>query len=324
MKKLPKSPAPAGARPKAVSLFSGCGGSDAGVIAAGFDVVMANDKLAYARDVYLANHPETDYRLGDVTKIEAFAAAELLVGCYPCQGFSQGGVRDPGRKINTLYREFARALGQIKPKAFIVENVSGMVRKNFSHLLEDQIKVFGEAGYDVKAQVLNAADYGVAQERRRIFIVGVRSDLGVDYQFPQPTHAADARTTIAHALQGMPEWPEGEFYAREFHWYYLSRDRRRDWAEVSKTIVANPRHMPLHPMSPRLIKREHNVWTFETEGRARRFTYREAARLQGFKPGLVFPDTAVGSLDMRYKVVGNAVPPPLFEAVTRALPNVWG
>lgn len=323
MKKPTKSPAPTGARPKAVSLFSGCGGSDAGVIAAGFDVVMANDKLAYARDVYLANHPVTDYRLGDVAKVGTFPDAELLVGCYPCQGFSQGGVRDPGRKINTLYLEFARALGQIKPKAFIVENVSGMVRKNFSHLLQDQIKVFGEAGYDVKAQVLNAADYGVAQERRRIFIVGVRSDLGVDYHFPQPTHTAESRTTIAQALQGMPEWPEGEFYSREFHWYYLSRDRRRDWAEVSKTIVANPRHMPLHPMSPLLIKREHNVWAFENEGRARRFSYREAASLQGFKPGLVFPDTAVGSMDMRYKVVGNAVPPPLFEAVARALPDVW-
>jgi DNA (cytosine-5)-methyltransferase 1 len=312
-----------GSMPKAVSLFSGCGGSDAGVTAAGFDVVMANDVLAYARDVYLSNHPETDYVLGDVAQIESFPGAQLLVGCYPCQGFSQGGVRDPGRKINTLYLEFARALTQIKPKAFIVENVSGMVRKNFSHLLTDQIKVFSAAGYSVKYQVLNAADYGVAQERKRIFIVGTRSDLGIEYHFPAPTHAPDARTTIAQALNGMDEWPEGEFYDREFHWYYLSRDRRRDWHEVSKTIVANPRHMPLHPMSPKLIKREHNVWEFELDAPARRFSYKEAARLQGFQHGMVFPDTPAGSLDMRYKVVGNAVPPPLFEAVANALPNVW-
>lgn len=308
---------------KAVSLFSGCGGSDAGVVAAGFDVVMANDKLAYARDVYEANHPCTDYRLGDITNIATFPAAELLVGCYPCQGFSQGGVRDPGRKINKLYLEFARALCQVRPKAFIVENVSGMVRRNFSHLLQDQIKVFGEAGYRVEAQVLNAADFGVAQERKRIFIVGLRDDLGLEYTFPEPTHSDASRVTIGKALEGMPEWPEGEFYARDFHWYYLSRDRRRGWDEVSKTIVANPRHMPLHPSSPRLKKLEHNVWEFEGPGRARRFSYREAARLQGFAPGLVFPDSAAGSLDMRYKVVGNAVPPPLFEAVARALPSVW-
>ena len=310
--------------PRAVSLFSGCGGSDAGITAAGFGVVMANDIIGYARDTYLANLPETDYILGDVTKIMAFPEAELLVGCYPCQGFSQGGVRKADRKINRLYLEFARALGAIAPKAFIVENVSGMVRKNFAHLLEDQFKVFREAGYRVKAQVLNAADYGVAQERKRIFIVGVREDLGVEYVFPNPTHGegrAHIHRSIQDTIGDMPHWPEGEFYAREFHWYYLSRNRRQEWGQPSKTIVANPRHMPLHPLSPPLKKLEHNVWRFETDAPARRFSYREAARLQGFARGFTFPDH--GSLDMRYKVVGNAVPPPLFEAVARALPDVW-
>ena len=81
--------------------------------------------------------------------------------------------------------------------------------------------------------------------------------------------------------------------------------------------------MPLHPMSPALKKLEHNVWQFETEGRARRFSYREAARLQGFARDFEFPDTPLASLNMRYKVAGNAVPPPLFEAVARALPAVW-
>lgn len=312
--------------PKAVSLFSGCGGSDAGVIAAGFDVVMANDILPYACDVYRANHPATDYVLGNVIKVKKFPAAELLVGCYPCQGFSQGGLRDPSKKINTLYLEFARALAAIRPKAFIVENVSGMVRKNFSHLLDDQFKVFTEAGYTVQTQVLNAIDYGVAQERKRIFIVGLRDDFDCAYEFPLPTHGAGRplpHGSIRESIGCMTEWPEGEFYARDFHWYYLSRNRRRGWDEPSKTIVANPRHMPLHPLSPVLKKVEHNVWKFETDERARRFSYREAARLQGFNRDFVFPDTANGSLDMRYKVIGNAVPPPLFEAVARALPPIW-
>lgn len=311
---------------QAVSLFSGCGGSDAGVIAAGFNVLMANDILAYAKDVYLANHSATDYVVGDVGKIEHFPAAQLLVGCYPCQGFSQGGVRDPSRKINNLYLEFARALKQIRPKAFIVENVSGMVRKNFSHLLDHQFKVFTEAGYTVKYQVLNAADYGVAQQRKRIFIVGTRDDLGVNYNFPAPTHGegrAQPHATIRHAIGDLPEWPVGEFYDLDFHWYYMSRNRRQGWDETSKTIVANPRGMPLHPMSPALKKLEHNVWQFATEDRARRFSYREAARLQGFATDFEFPDTALGSLNMRYKVAGNAVPPPLFQAVAAALPNVW-
>lgn len=312
---------------KAVSLFSGCGGSDAGIINAGFEVVMANDVLPYARDTYLANHPATDYVLGDVSKITSFPDAQLLVGCYPCQGFSQGGVREAGRKINTLYIEFARALNLIKPRAFIVENVSGMVRKNFQHLLKEQVKVFSDAGYRVKAEVLNAADFGVAQDRRRIFIVGIRDDFNEEYYFPSPTHGdgcANSKVTIKEALRHMRHWPEGEFYDLDFHWYYLSRDRRRDWGEQSKTIVANPRHMPLHPISPKLEKLEHNVWRFVDDKPARRFSYREAARLQGFSKGFKFPDTASGSLIMRYTVAGNAVPPPLFEAVARNLPNIWG
>ena len=311
---------------KVISLFSGCGGSDAGVIAAGFEVVLANDLLPYARDVYLSNHPATDYQVCDITNMLTFPAAELLVGCYPCQGFSQGGLRDPSRKINTLYLEFARALRAIKPKAFIVENVSGMVRKNFSHLLEDQFKVFTEAGYRVKASVLNAVDFGVAQERKRIFIVGLREDLGLDYEFPLPTHGENLpnrQLSIQDAIGDLPEWPEGEFYESDFHWYYLSRDRRRDWHQPSKTIVANPRHMPLHPISPILKKLKPDVWQFESGGRARRFSYREAARLQGFSRDFIFPDTRASSLGMRYKVAGNAVPPPLFEAVTKALPNIW-
>jgi DNA (cytosine-5)-methyltransferase 1 len=312
--------------PTAVSLFTGCGGSDAGLHSAGFNILMANDILPYARDTYLANLPETDYILNDITKVEHFPEADLLAGCYPCQGFSQGGVREPSRKINYLYLEFARALSQIKPKAFIVENVSGMVRANFRHLLDDQIKVFTEAGYRVKYQVLNAADYGVPQDRKRIILVGLRNELGVEYSFPEPTHGADRQNpyaTIHGAIADLPEWPAGEFYSREFHWYYLSRDRRRDWHEPSKTIVSNPRHMPLHPLSPPLEKVEHNVWRFAHDGRARRFSCREALRLQGFPKDFNFPDTAPGNLDMRYKVAGNAVPPPLFEAVAKALPNVW-
>jgi DNA (cytosine-5)-methyltransferase 1 len=311
---------------KAISLFTGCGGSDAGIVELGFEVVLANDILGYAKDVYLANHPETDYVLGDVAKIKTYPKAELLVGCYPCQGFSQGGVRDPSRRINKLYLEFARALNTIKPRAFIVENVSGMVRENYKHLLEDQHKVFSKAGYRVVSKVLNAADYGVAQDRRRVFIVGIRSDLPGEYSFPSPSHGANSsnpNVTIRQALKYMRHWPEGEFYDLDFHWYYLSRDRRRDWDDVSKTVVANPRHMPLHPISPELVKHGHNDWRFANDQPARRFSYREAARIQGFSKDFCFPDTA--SLDMKYKVVGNAVPPPLFGAVASALPtSVWG
>lgn len=328
---------------KAVSLFSGCGGSDAGVIAAGFDVVMANDIIGYAKDAYLANLPDTDYVLGDVAKLSSFPAAELLVGCYPCQGFSQGGAREADRRINQLYLEFARALDVIAPKAFIAENVSGLRRTTYEHILKDQLDKFSAAGpygYDVVWKELKAHEYGVPQERKRLVLVGLRRDLKMRYQFPDPTHGPSAERpylSIGEALDGMPDWPTGEFCDDEFHWYYLSRNRRRDWSEISKTVVAHMRHMPLHPVSPALTRIHTDKWEFSENRPARRFSYREAARLQGFtakylKHGgdFVFPDECIhangqegNAMRYRYKVVGNAVPPPLFEAVAKALPNVW-
>lgn len=308
----------------AVSLFTGCGGSDAGLVATDFQVLMANDILAYAKEVYLANFPETDYHCCDVSDIHSFPHADLLVGCYPCQGFSQGGARKSDRTVNYLYRQFDRALRAIGPKAFIVENVSGMQRSDFVHLLKSQIIRFRLAGYRVEARLLNAADYGVAQERRRIFIVGIRSDLGMQYTFPKPTHGPGQEKpyrTIRDAIGKMPIWPEGKFFDDKFHWYYLSRNRRRDWAELSKTIVGHPRHMPLHPMSPRLRRVHTDKWVWENDGPKRRFSYDEAARLQGFRKTFFLPDNV--GIRMKYQVVGNAVPPPLFNAVVRALPNIW-
>lgn len=314
--------------PKAVSLFTGCGGSDAGLIGAGFDVVMANDVMGYARDVYLANLPETDYVVGSVADVRSFPKVDLLAGCYPCQGFSVGGVREADRKINYLYREFDRALRQIKPKAFIVENVSGMRNANNQHLAVNQLTRFRMAGYKVAWSILDARSYGVAQERTRMFFVGIRSDLGVRYEFPDATHNLPGESnpgllscpTIRDRIGDLPLWPEGEYDAQPFHWYYLSRDRWRGWDDISRTIVANSRHTPLHPVSPRLKRIGTDEWRFAEDAPARRLSYREAARLQGFGD-VTFPET--GGTRLRYRVVGNAVPPPLFKAVASAIPDIW-
>lgn len=313
--------------PTAISLFSGCGGSDAGLHAAGFKVLMANDILSYAKDVYEANFPETDFVLKDIREVTAFPDADLLVGCYPCQGFSQAGVRDPSRTINFLYREFVRALKVIRPKAFIVENVSGMTRDSNMHLFRNQITRFRMMGYRVNAQLLDARDFGVPQERKRLFFVGIRSDLGLRYTFPDATHALEPTEvglpicpTIRDAIGELPDWPEGEFDQQPFHWYYLSRNRYRGWDDRSRTIVASSRHAPLHPNSPSLSRVHTDKWIFSEDRPARRISYREGAALQGFD-NLKFPDTY--GLAHKYRVVGNAVPPPVFEAVARAIPDVW-
>ena len=284
---------------------------------------MANDILSYAAEVYRANLPETDYRLCSVEDIATFPKADLLVGCYPCQGYSQGGARDAARPINYLFREFGRALRQIKPKAFIVENVSGLTRQDNESLFQMQLRSFRSAGYRVKWQLLNAADFGVAQERNRVLIVGMRSDIDASYEFPAPTHGPGLQplVTIREALAGLPAWPEGEFNDEPFHWYYMSRNRRRDWGELSKTIVSRARHMPLHPCSPPLVYKGPDEYHFADDRPARRFSYREAARLQGFAGDLIFPESC--GMHTRYKVIGNAVPPPLFKAVAGAIPQIW-
>lgn len=314
--------------PTAISLFTGCGGSDRGLHSLGYDVLMANDVLPYAKDVYEANMPETDYVLKDVREVEAFPKSDVLVGCYPCQGFSQAGVRDPKRTINFLYREFDRALRLVKPKAFIVENVAGMVREDNMHLFHNQIVRFRSAGYRVSSAILDAREFGVPQERRRLFFVGIRSDLGIRYEFPKPTHRLPGSEStlplcpdIRAAIGDLPYDPVGEYDTQPFHWYYLSRNRYRGWDEQSRTIVAHSRHAPLHPSSPKLLRLGTDEWVFENDQPARRISYREAARLQGFSGHLEFPETA--GIAMKYKVVGNAVPPPLFAAVAGALPDIW-
>ena len=247
--------------PTAVSLFTGCGGSDAGLIEAGFSILLANDILPYARQTYRANFPETEYVLGDVRAIRAFPKADILVGCYPCQGFSQGGSWQPSRNVNLLYQEFDRALRLIKPKAFIVENVAGMTRADFSHLLQNQMVRFKLAGYRVAHDIIDARRFGVPQDRSRLFFVGIRSDLGVRYSFPKPTHTLNhgetgaCCPTIKDVIGDLPLWPEGGYDIQPFHWYYLSRNRYRGWDERSRTVVANSRHTPLHPVSPsRVLK----------------------------------------------------------------------
>ena len=316
----------AASRPTAISLFTGCGGSDSGLKAAGFRVLLANDILPYAKEVYKANvdRPnETEFLLGDVTQFADFPDAQLLVGCYPCQGFCQGGARDPGSRLNWLYIQFDRILLQVNPDAFIVENVPGMTRGKNRRYFEDQLRLFKAAGYKLRWKQIDCRDYGLAQQRIRVFIVGIHEDFGIEYQFPDPTHGPNGQApynTQRMVLGEMDdEWPAGEFYDREFHWYYLSRNRYRGWDEQSKTVLANARHMPLHPMSPPLRKEGHNKWVFEGNPLdARRLSFKEAAALQNMSDW-VFPDT-VGLMD-KYKVIGNAVPPIVFEQITRALPK---
>jgi DNA (cytosine-5)-methyltransferase 1 len=308
---------------QAVSLFSGCGGSDLALQNDGYEIVWANDAWDKACEVYRANLTDPKIECGDIADFDEFPRAELLVGCYPCQGYTQGGKRDWNAPINFLYREFDRVLRIIRPRAFIVENVNGMTYGDNVNLLNNQLHRFRLAGYRVKSSVLNAKDYGVGQNRRRIFLVGIRSDIDFQYEFPVPTHGpgrASGYVEQRDLLKDMPLWPSGEFNEEPFHWYYLSRRRRYEWHEPSPCIVGHWRHVPLHPMSPPLKRIHTDKWVFAHVGRARRLSYKECAALQGFPPSFNWP---TGSPRDTFQMIGNAVPPPLFSSVLRSLNRLW-
>jgi DNA (cytosine-5)-methyltransferase 1 len=310
-------------KPRAISLFSGCGGSDLALLRAGFEIVWSNDIWDVACETNRVNTRSAWITAGDIRQFSDFPNAELLVGCYPCQGYSQGGLRHTLEPVNFLYQEFDRVLRTVHPRAFIVENVNGMAYGDNQIFLANQLYRYRLAGYRVIWKVLDAKQYGVPQTRRRIFLVGIRSDIGETYAFPKAQYGPETRRryrTQRDAIAGMPAWPDGDFCEEKMHWYYLSRNRRRSWNQPSPCIVGHWRHVPLHPSSPPLERVRTDEWRFRRRGRARRLSYKECAALQGFPKSFVWPG---GSVRSRFQMIGNAVPPPLFEAVLRALPKIW-
>lgn len=307
---------------RTISLFSGCGGSDLALKRLGYEVVWANDISKVACETYADNVGRV-IQCGDITEVDRFPQASFLVGCYPCQGFTQGGRRKSDDSINFLYQQFDRVLRIVHPKAFVVENVNGMAYGDNRRLLDNQLRRYRLAGYKVQWKILDAQHYGVAQARRRIFVVGIRSDEDFTYNFPDPMSGENTRrpgVSQEDVLAGLPEWPTGEFNDEPFHWYYLSRRRRHDWNEPSPCIVGHWRHVPLHPMSPKLRRVHTDKWVFSHKGPARRFAYKECAVLQGFPRDFIWNR---GSVRDRFQMIGNAVPPPLFEVVVKNLKRLW-
>ena len=172
-------------------LFSGCGGLDLGFINAGFDVVWANDFFKEAVETYkknIGNH----IVLGDITKIPSSEIPndfDILVGGFPCQGFSIANIkRSMEDERNFLYKEMLRVIKDKKPKYFVAENVKGLLSMQKGKVIEMIINDFQELGYDVDYKLLKASEYGIPQNRERVFIIGNR--LGLKNPFPKKTHGS--------------------------------------------------------------------------------------------------------------------------------------
>ena len=161
----------------AISLFSGAGGMDVGFERAGFKVLAASELDPYACKTYRANHPDSELFEGDVNShiegLGAFRGVDLVFGGPPCQGFSVAGKMDPNDPRSQLVFSFVNVVKVVRPRAFVMENVKALATlEKFQKVREALFRSFTQLGYSVSMNVLNAKDYGSAQNRERVFFIG--------------------------------------------------------------------------------------------------------------------------------------------------------
>lgn len=293
---------------KAISLFCGAGGLDLGFERAGIKIIWAND---FNHDACETHKSWSDAEVveGDIGKIDIseIPSADVVLGGFPCQGFSLAGPRKIDDSRNTLYRYFVKVVEQKKPKMFVAENVKGILTLGDGFILDAIIRDFRSKGYRVMYKLLNASDYGVPQSRERVVIVGIRDDLRGNFKYPKPL---EKEVFMGDVLLHFPKPSEDEVCQDAFSSRYMSRNRKRNWNEVSFTIPATAKQVPLHPSSPDMIKKSRDIWVFG-EGETRRLSYKEAAVIQTFPETIEFS----GNLTSKYKQIGNAVPVLLAEAI---------
>jgi len=343
---------------KVLSLFSGIGGLDLGFEEAGHETVFANDIMKIACESYACYFNKknrkaqvlsiTEYNelfdesqlsalpvvKGDVSEINKFPEADIVTGGFPCQGFSMIGTRLETDPRNQLYLQLSRVVATVNPKIFVAENVRGLLQLYGGKVFEaikEEFRHTGEHGYDVQSKLLNAKHYGVAQDRERVIIVGVRRDLDFEYKYPTPTHGepdffgnmyngCQPIRTLKKEIGRFQAPKEEEIYSGKFSPLYMSRNRRRGWDNVSFTIQANAMHVPLHPSSCRMVKAETDKFLFEPEwGDYRRLTPKECLAIQSFPRNYI--KKIKGSIQQQYTQIGNAVPPKLAYAIAKELEN---
>ncbi|NEU05285.1 DNA (cytosine-5-)-methyltransferase [Clostridium senegalense] len=318
-----------------VELFAGAGGLALGLEKAGFEEVGLVEFDKHACNTLRKNRPNWNVIEEDVVKvaedgsrkyIDKKVDIDLLSGGYPCQAFSYAGNKAGLEDVRgTMFYYYAEILSQLKPKVFLAENVKGLVTHDGGKTLQIMLDVFTKIGYKVQWKIHSALDFGVAQKRERIVIIGIRNDLSdkVKFKFPKPF---TYKPTLRDALKDVPK-SEGQQYsekkrkvlelvppggcwvnlpeniAKEFMGksYYSGGGkrgmaRRISWDEPCLTLTCSPAQKQTERCHP---------------DETRPFTIREYARIQSFPDEWMFE----GSIGQIYKQIGNAVPVNLAKAV---------
>jgi len=327
---------------KIASLFSGCGGLDLGFTKAGFEMIYANDFDKVCWQTFEKNHGlKIDGRSIVDVKSDEIPDVEGIIGGPPCQSWSLAGeMRGIKDERGQLFYQYARILKDKKPKFFLAENVPGLISSTHLPAFKKILGEFEKLGYNVAYKLLDARNYGVPQERKRVIIVGIRKDLDKTFEFPEPTHSIDGKSgkkkwvTLKDSIGDLPEafaakeknyanekleFPNQEYMNGGFSTIYMSRNRKKNWDEPSFTIQAGGRHAPVHPDSAQMIKLGADEWKFHgRDPKYRRLSVRECARIQTFPDDFIFYYNNIAD---GYKMIGNAVPVKLAESIAKKIIN---
>lgn len=316
-----------------ISLFSGAGGMDLGFYKAGFRTIVANEWDKKITPTFRANFPDVELIEGDIRKIDSSALPDNIIGIIggpPCQSWSEAGtLKGIEDRRGQLFYEYIRIIRDKRPVFFVAENVSGMLAARHRKAVQEFVSLFEDIGYNVNLKLLNAKDFGVAEDRERVFFIGFRKDVNIPF-FTYPT-PIDCRLTLKDVIWDLKDSAipakeknktngddcivaNHEYYIGSYSPIFMSRNRVRGWDEPGFTVQASGRQCQLHPQAPKMENIGLNRFRFVPgcEHLYRRMSVREVARIQGFPDNFQF---IYNDVDYGYKMVGNAVPVNLAYSV---------
>lgn len=335
-----------------LDLFCGCGGLSQGFIDAGYKVSLGIDKWKDAIETFNYNHKNSKGIVADlfdlkpemVSKNENIKEVDVIIGGPPCQGFSIAGKRIVDDERNQLYKTFVNFVDYFNPKAFLMENVPNIMSIGKGAVKEQILKDFENLGYNVSYKILLASDYGIPQNRKRAFFVGLKENT--EFEFPLPTTPKD-KITSKDAISDLPEHTidDGTPYLNNVNTPFQKQMRNgskivfnhqiTDHKEKTVEIIAmvpdggNYKNLPKELHSTRKVNiawtrlnSQKPSFTIDT-GHNHHFHYeynrvptaRESARLQSFHDDFVFLKGKTSQL----KQIGNAVPPLLAKELAISL-----
>lgn len=315
---------------KVASLFCGCGGSDLGILGGfsylgknykklDFDIVYSIDFDKKAVETYNENF-EHKAICGDVCEADfsTIGDIDILVGGFPCQSFSTvNPTKDTNDARANLYKQIVRFLIEKHPKYFVCENVKGLMTLQKGAIINKIKSEFEACGYKVDFQLVKAVEFGVPQRRERVIIVGVRNDINKKFSYPQPILSEGNYIPLSSVIDNLAI-EEKKYYFSERAVLGMKNAKnnmkRGLWQDLNQPCLTITSHLAKTSIN----SRDPVLLVDPSKELYRRFTPREAARIQSFPDDFKFPVSDT----FAYKQIGNAVPPVLMWYIMNALQNM--